>query len=984
MHPNFVIPALLASALLAGCAGGGPSTPSMPFRTAHLPSLDQVAGPAHVAGAGMAEGLLGAVQVHIDPASMTARVEPLRVSQTQGDLYNLSIRPFFGPGDLEVTRVRRGGPGTVAVTVKFRHPFDAPADLNQPASASKRIDLHVFDVNALVVADGNDAFFTGSDAVVTNGDLLVNADAYRNSGGMFAASSLGVTTANTFPYKLVAKNLDTVNPSGNYVPTANGWTGPTLLDPFGYDVFPQGAEVEVDFELAVDTSPLNFYLVTLAKYMDPRATPQPKTKRLPSPGDPTSLRYFLPEASGDVQRIAVDVSGELESGSTSEVAGVDVEILDWDHGATVAVPFPNDADLSQIAENSDVESVSASIPQLRASGPFAFPAVTGTAPLLITTGAVTNEDSFLAPSGAVVKGMVRVTDAQDTTPGREPIVLDESLQPSAPLASTRYQVFRIVVNGTGPTCMEYAPGAAALEAIEGLAFRLDLDTAVVPASDPDGIAGYRVDYTADGLWDTGFRLPDGTPAPDFTADPAWFYAAAGTETLRVEIRDNNIPPDSTICEFTVTVDMASGIVFDQPDHAGINVNMGSQQVLANASCRTPLTAERTGNDVYQLLIQNINGPYMVYRSLDGGLTWPGPNGNPLPNWANGNVTPTNSNFGMGILANGLPAVGVRDAGFDLAYIAAQSESAGSITWGPASNGVEIETAGSWTQVCVVPHPTNANRVYLIAQNTSTTVGPNSRQISLWLSTNGASANPTFTLLPTIADSLNAGATIEDYIKAEMDTTGAIHIAWTLGSTNQVFYRKFVDDGTANGGTWSAVEVVIGTKVGPAGSFFSSDIALNSVNEPAVTWIDEDPDARPANVGNMVMLTKFNTATGWTAQRRISQTGVAYENNIFYPDVAFDGSNRIHVVWRDTRDFYPDITNVIYEVWGSVSSADGLTTIVPDFEIFNGPNKDNDFPQMPRAVYSSGSGRIVVTSDVFDNLTAIADGRYRYRTYQLIP
>ncbi|HYE79491.1 MAG TPA: hypothetical protein VEI97_16010, partial [bacterium] len=323
------------------------------------------------AGPGLADGVLGIARVTVDPAALTAALEPVRTSQAQGDLYHLSIRPFQGPGDVEVTRVRKDA-GNVVVTVKFKHPFDAPADLNPPATATKRIDLHIFDVTALVVADGTDTFFTGSDQVLTNGDLLVNADAYRMPGGTFSPLALGVA-ANTFPYKLVARNIDTVNPAGNYVATAHGWQGPTLLDPFGYDVFPQGAEVEVDFELALGLSPTTFNLVTLAKYMDPRATPQPKLKRLPVPGDPTSLRYILPEAAGDIQKIDVAVQGNLVSGSSSNIATLDVTVLDWDHSSTVAVPFPNDADLSQLSEPSAIGNVTADIPQVRSSGPLGLP-----------------------------------------------------------------------------------------------------------------------------------------------------------------------------------------------------------------------------------------------------------------------------------------------------------------------------------------------------------------------------------------------------------------------------------------------------------------------------------------------------------------------------------------------------------------------------------------------------------------------------------
>ncbi|HYE76555.1 MAG TPA: hypothetical protein VEI97_01085, partial [bacterium] len=442
-----------------------------------------------------------------------------------GDLYLLSIRPFLGPGDVSVTRVRRGA-GTVIVTVQFRHPFDAPADLNPPATATKRIDLHIFDVTALVVTEGNETFFPGPDQVRTNTGLLVNTDAYRDPGPTFDKTAFGIANATIFPYKLVAKGIDTANPQGNYVAEAHGWTGAALLDPSGFDVFPQGAEVEVDFELQVGTSPVRFDLVTLAKYMDPRATPQPRLKRLPVPGDPTSLRYILPEAAGDVQRIAAAAPGTLTGGSTSEVVPVDVEVLDWDHGAQVAIPFPNDADLNQTSEVSDVATVDLSVPAIRASGPFTSGPLAGSAPLIETTIAVTNTDAYdPGPAVAHVAGLVRVTDTQDDNDISDPTVprvLGEGSTAPLPgviLPSTRYQAVRITVepNAELPTCLAYSPGAPALEVFQNAPFNLDLDSASIPASHPDGIAGYRIDYNNDGTFDATSTGPGGTSAGDFSS-----------------------------------------------------------------------------------------------------------------------------------------------------------------------------------------------------------------------------------------------------------------------------------------------------------------------------------------------------------------------------------------------------------------------------------------------------------------------------------
>lgn len=429
---------VLSALAFAGCGGSAPAQPPAVPAQAATPFF----GLPHADTAGMTAGVTGLAEIHLDPDTLTAEVLPLRELTTQGDLYELSIRPFFRPRDIRVRSIERGpAAGTVLLTVEFHHPFPMPADLNPPATASKRIDLHIFDVSALLAVEGADAFYGGS--VVTNASLLRNADGYRDPGATFDRSALGVTNATIFPYKLVAQNIDTGNPLGNYSPFGNGWTEFGLLSPEGYDIFPQGGSATVTFDLDVSGGSTSFPLVVLAKYMDPRATPDPKSKRLPVPGDPTSLRYILPEAAGDIQRIEASVSGSLVGGSSSEIVIVDLAILDWDHDAEVAAPFPNNGNLGQVARASHVSQTDASVPALD-SNPYPIAPPAGPGPVVTTAGGIINTNLYDPAAPESLLGLVRVTDAQH---GASPvtIALDESLAPVAALDSIRYQVIRIPI-----------------------------------------------------------------------------------------------------------------------------------------------------------------------------------------------------------------------------------------------------------------------------------------------------------------------------------------------------------------------------------------------------------------------------------------------------------------------------------------------------------------------------------------------------------
>ncbi|HYE77033.1 MAG TPA: hypothetical protein VEI97_03520, partial [bacterium] len=556
------------------------------------------------------------------------------------------------------------------------------------------------------------------------------------------------------------------------------------------------------------------------------------------------------------------------------------------------------------------------------SGPLGLPAVSGTAPLLTTSSAFTNEAGFTTPpTGTTVKGLVRVTDQQDDS-APVPVTLDESLQPAAAAPSTRYQLFRVFVAGpsTGPTCLEYAPNAPALQATQGVGFRLDIDTAATPASDPDGIAGYRVDYNNDGTWDTGLRQPDGTPG-------------------------------------------------------GINSDMGSATGNVTYGAYPVFAADAAGDSYSAVYRSSAPGNGInVYRSLDGGVTWPGP-GNLLPLFANGAYTTQNSSWSLGVLANGLPAIAARDGGSDLTFISAVSESAGTIDWGGSTRGVEIENLGTWDGVVLCPSRTNANRAYIVAINTSNTTGPNFDQICLWLSTNAASPNPTFTLLPTIADSMNGAAGQESGLRAVVDSGDDLHLVWEVPGGGQAMYRKFIDDGSATGGAWAAPEAVIAIQLPYTGGFRDFEIAVNAANEPAICWMDEDPNARPSNNGNTIYLTKFTTGSGWTTAQQVVNTITTRENFVFWPSLFFDNAGRIHLAWRDNREQ----ATTTYEVWGSVWNGTGTMEIIDDFEILLAPSSTMDYINAPRNAYNPVFNKAIVAMQADFVPT---DGYWRYRTYSL--
>lgn len=466
--PHFALAFAAGSLVLGGCSGTAPAN-----APAFAPeALSPVLGPAIADATGIAHGALGAWTLQLDPGALTAMLEPLRemtaTSFGQGDNYLLSVRPFFLPGDVRVSGIQVLPGGELKLTVQIRHPFATPADTNRPATASKRLDLHIFETHLLLVADGTDTFFGGE--VTLNHGLLTNADGYRNPGPLFDVSGFDVTSANTFPYVMVG-DYDSGDPGGNYNEANQGWQGAALLNPTGYGVFPQGAQRERDLILDLPPSgPVSLGLVVLAKYQDPRGgtgVQQKRANRLPDPGDPTALRYLLPHGAGDLERITVDVAGSLPDNDPDAVVGISGEILDWDAGVDVINPafFPDNGDLSKIPENSQPTNAEADVPLINSGGTFAL-SVTPTfgSEIVPFSGVLQNVDQYPVTGDPVrVPGLLRVYDRQDeddaSPTGVVQQVLNEASTVPLPnpettlVRSVRYQAFWVEVEdaSTPPT-----------------------------------------------------------------------------------------------------------------------------------------------------------------------------------------------------------------------------------------------------------------------------------------------------------------------------------------------------------------------------------------------------------------------------------------------------------------------------------------------------------------------------------------------------
>jgi|GEM_PF-89783 len=493
----------LSLALTSCNSGSTPTTTptdtlGSPASGAQLPSGDVGMSPVIDKNTGANFEALGVwwLERNGDSAQLTmARA----AAATQGDVYELSVRPFMTGQNLKLVRTQNVPDNCTDYTLEFTHPFAMPADVTRPATATKRTDLFLFDVQTVLVAPGEDSFFRGS--VKSNTSMMPNADGYRMLEPMVNLASLGITDGtNVFPYKLLYNPMPGIL-TGNYT-LDNGWLGEDHLQATGYDVVPQGASAEATLRVKNDlTGPVAVAVV--AKYMDPRdgATIEEKREnRLPDPARPRSFRYFLPEASGDLQITTTTTSGTVREDATETTATITAHILDWDHQYPVATSFPDQTRPSSLKQASHVGQILASFPDLNAATDFiGTPGTTSgeVGEYIDVNIPIRNLDRTLTDIPALgidVPGMIRLIDAQDLTENSA-IVLDEDqnvvstgnlLNARFALASVHVDPKMLVDNVTPNAGMPTKTVQFAVPVINGpaTAYAWNFGTAGTPATSP--------------------------------------------------------------------------------------------------------------------------------------------------------------------------------------------------------------------------------------------------------------------------------------------------------------------------------------------------------------------------------------------------------------------------------------------------------------------------------------------------------------------
>jgi hypothetical protein len=287
-------------------------------------------------------GVLGLFEVHLDPDRESAEVAAIRTGSAIGDPHNVDITSFMqgslGKNCFSISSVDYSEDEILSVKFRVSHPFDKP--VNDPLADSDRLDLHVFDLMAIVIMpddeEGMTSFPDTLASLFTNGGVsTLSSDnsgfwAFEEWDGYTSDFDTQIdrifpTEASIHPYKILSYDPSDGNVNAY---SQNGFDD--IRNPSGHNVFAQGSQFETtfDFNVAPGNS-VSFIMALTAAYGQ-----SSKGKGLAA-GQRANPRYFLPEFNRkNAWKVNVEIPFEtdlLDSNDPLSSTVLVVKVWDWQH-----------------------------------------------------------------------------------------------------------------------------------------------------------------------------------------------------------------------------------------------------------------------------------------------------------------------------------------------------------------------------------------------------------------------------------------------------------------------------------------------------------------------------------------------------------------------------------------------------------------------------------------------------------------------------
>lgn len=413
LHIHLLFISALVVLSFCGCSSG--TNPALPDDTSSISQLDLSNDPLTVGVSdrfpdgtpASGAGVLGLYSLHLDTSSISAELIPLRETTLTDVLEKVDITNFLSMAPCtdcaKLNSVSLDTDGNLVLSIGIKHPFGA-GDPLKPITGRNRGDLHIFNVEGIIVSNAVGVSFPSLGKTLANFNL-VSADGYTEYLDS-VLEDIFPTDATIHPFVLhfddyTAGNFDPGNPMGFENVTDPGPSG-NLIMPMGSDYDNQdyvfNIPGEMDFIYAAGCT----YAVSSASKSE-RFTPE----------------YRIPQHNKKAaSEVRVNIlSNDLADGDNTSTAVLEIEVLDISHGVSVGTT------LDEMLADSSVASISVEIPSVTSSPVVVTSPVPtggdGRDPLNPLTYEMTITNNALGVEGTY-SGLVKVLDSyqpgQNTSP----------------------------------------------------------------------------------------------------------------------------------------------------------------------------------------------------------------------------------------------------------------------------------------------------------------------------------------------------------------------------------------------------------------------------------------------------------------------------------------------------------------------------------------------------------------------------------------
>jgi len=366
---RFFILGVILLGIITGCSGGSSSTDPITLQSSfeksgpgNLETLPIIAFDGETA-----IGMLGGYNLTISNGGKNAELVPMRTSAI-GEAYIVSGLAYFTikPCNdcLKIISIALDTVGNITLGFAVKHPFPK-GDPSKKESGLNRLDLDIFDLALVVKPLGKSP--TAYTIANAYSSVVLNTDGYTNELS-------GVTGTNAvLPYKICYES------SNN-----NRFEMGTDYQSFDC-IFSSGAGLSFDLYLTMGYG----------------ASAKKLTRLTPT--------YYVPEFN---RKAAWKIQVDPVTWYASDPSTVEIDIYDWNHGATIAGSYPDPVHTNYIRASSDVQSVSVEVPGMTntvKTANLTDSSTNGWDDPLTYSATFTNEN--LLPDG-LYTGIVKVVDSR--------------------------------------------------------------------------------------------------------------------------------------------------------------------------------------------------------------------------------------------------------------------------------------------------------------------------------------------------------------------------------------------------------------------------------------------------------------------------------------------------------------------------------------------------------------------------------------------